>query len=42
MIKNIKGTKDILPDETQLWQFIEKKIHLFFLTVDMEKFYCDD
>ena len=25
-IRNIKGTKDILPDETQFWQFIEKKM----------------
>ena len=30
MIKNIKGTKDILPDETKLWQYIEKNIHSFF------------
>ena len=30
MIKNIKGTKDILPNETKLWQYIEKNIHLFF------------
>ena len=29
MIKNIKGTKDILPNETKLWQYIEKKIHSF-------------
>ena len=30
MIKNIKGTKDILPSETKLWQYIEKNIHDFF------------
>jgi len=30
MFQNIKGTKDILPEETMLWQYIEKKIHSFF------------
>ena len=30
MIKNIKGTKDILPNETDIWQFVESKIHSFF------------
>jgi len=30
MIKNIKGTKDILPNETDLWQYVELKIHHFF------------
>ena len=30
MIKNIKGTKDILPDETPIWQYVENQIHLFF------------
>ena len=29
IIKNIKGTKDILGDETNLWQFIESEIHSF-------------
>ena len=29
IIKNIKGTKDILGDETNLWQFIESEIHFF-------------
>ena len=29
IIKNIKGTKDILGDETNLWQFIESEIHRF-------------
>ena len=29
MIRNIKGTKDILPNETELWQYIEKQIHAF-------------
>ena len=29
MIKNIKGTKDILPNETDLWQYVELKIHHF-------------
>ena len=29
-IKNIKGTKDILPDESVIWQYVESKIHLFF------------
>jgi len=29
IIKNIKGTKDILGDETKLWQFIESEIHSF-------------
>ena len=29
LIKNIKGTKDILTDETPLWQFIENNIHKF-------------
>ena len=27
MIKNIKGTKDLLPNETVKWRFIESKIH---------------
>ena len=27
MIKNIKGTKDILMDETPIWRSIEFKIH---------------
>ena len=30
IFKNIKGTKDILPGEIEIWQFVEKKIHLFF------------
>ena len=30
MINNIKGTKDILPNESPLWQHIENKIHNFF------------
>ena len=30
IIKNIKGTKDILSNEAILWQFIESKIHSFF------------
>ena len=30
MIKNIKGTKDILPNEIKIWQYIEKNIHSFF------------
>ena len=29
IIKNIKGTKDILGDETNLWKFIESEIHCF-------------
>jgi len=29
VIKNIKGTKDILPNETLLWQWIENNIHKF-------------
>jgi len=28
-IRNIKGTKDLLPDETFIWQEIEEKIHHF-------------
>jgi len=27
MIRNIKGTKDLLPDDTIKWRFIESKIH---------------
>ena len=27
MIRNIKGTKDLLPNETVKWRFIESKIH---------------
>tara|TARA_Y100001970_G_C14184565_1_gene831801 strand:+ start:476 stop:1738 length:1263 start_codon:yes stop_codon:yes gene_type:complete len=30
IIKNIKGTKDILPNEVEIWQYVEDKIHLFF------------
>ena len=30
IFKNIKGTKDILPGEIEIWQFVEQKIHLFF------------
>jgi len=30
IIKNIKGTKDILPTEVEVWQYVENKIHLFF------------
>ena len=29
IIKNIKGTKDIIGDETNLWQFVESEIHNF-------------
>ena len=29
IIKNIKGTKDILGNEANLWQFIESEIHYF-------------
>ncbi len=29
MIRNIKGTKDILPNETDLWQYVENHIHDF-------------
>ena len=29
IIKNIKGTKDILGEETHLWQFVESQIHYF-------------
>ena len=28
-IRNIKGTKDLLPQETAIWQKLEKKIHHF-------------
>ena len=28
-LKNIKGTKDILPNETLLWQWLENNIHKF-------------
>jgi len=28
-IRNIKGTKDLLPDETFVWQELEQKIHYF-------------
>ena len=28
-IRNIKGTKDLLPDTTFIWQELEKKIHHF-------------
>ena len=30
IIRNIKGTKDVLLNETLIWQFIESKIHSFF------------
>jgi len=30
LIKNIKGTKDILFDDNAIWQLLESKIHLFF------------
>ena len=30
IIRNIKGTRDILSNEAVLWQFIESKIHIFF------------
>ena len=30
IIRNIKGTKDILPNESNIWQYIEQKIHSFF------------
>ena len=30
IIRNIKGTKDILPNESNVWQYIEDKIHSFF------------
>ena len=30
IIKNIKGTKDILPEESFIWQYVESKIHTFF------------
>jgi len=30
IIRNIKGTKDILPDEAIIWQYVESKIHIFF------------
>ena len=29
MIRNIKGTKDLLPHDTVKWRFIESKIHKF-------------
>ena len=29
LIRSIKGTKDILPEESSLWQFIESSIHSF-------------
>ena len=29
IIRAIKGTKDILPEESSLWQFIERNIHRF-------------
>ena len=28
-IRNIKGTKDLLPPDTTHWQYLEKKIHAF-------------
>ena len=28
-IRNIKGTKDLLPNETYIWQQLEQKIHRF-------------
>ena len=30
MLRNIKGTKDILPNETYYWQYLENYIHDFF------------
>ena len=30
IIKNIKGTKDVLLSETLIWQFIESQVHSFF------------
>ena len=29
IIRGIKGTKDILPSESSIWQFIENNIHKF-------------
>ena len=30
ILRNIKGTKDILPEESIVWQYLESKIHMFF------------
>ena len=30
IIRNIKGTKDILSEESVIWQYVESKIHTFF------------
>ena len=30
MLRNLKGTKDILPNETYYWQYLENYIHDFF------------
>tara|TARA_Y100000590_G_scaffold465350_1_gene637403 strand:+ start:1389 stop:2645 length:1257 start_codon:yes stop_codon:yes gene_type:complete len=36
-IRNIKGTKDILLQETLVWQFIESQVHLFFKQYGFEE-----
>ena len=36
-IRGIKGTKDILGDETPLWQFVEKTIHQFMQSYGYEE-----
>ena len=30
IIRNIKGTKDTLPDESAVWIYLENYIHKFF------------
>ena len=37
IIRNIKGTKDILFDETSIWIYLENYIHQFFAKFGYKK-----
>ena len=37
ILKNIKGTKDILPGEVEVWQYVENTVHLFFKNFGYEQ-----
>lgn len=37
MIQRLKGTRDILPDEVNKWQYIEEKQRKYLQTMGMEK-----
>ena len=36
-IRNIKGTKDLLPKDTPIWRALEKKIHNFLFVEAIER-----